>query len=105
MIGAAVLMYGLSSLRDLARKGLLTKGDPATNERIIDLPVSADDIITAAEANKDTIDSYYDKREQETNGAALLSVKSSLQGDQKQELVVFDDDSKNELVYGIEINQ
>lgn len=115
MIASSVLMYGLSHLRTLARQGLLTKGEPEKNERVLKLPLSADELLEVAEANKDTLSSHYDDHQKETYGAALQNIKKSIAGGDdedmqrdtfSQELLIFDDEnSMQELVYGIEVNQ
>lgn len=105
-------MYGVATLRELARKGLLTKGDPAVNERILTLPVTVDDVLNATEANEDALKAHISEEDSKVYGTALLSLKSSLDGPDSSgstlqiQLLAFDDEhSQNELVYGIEINQ
>lgn len=106
MLASAILMYGLADLRALARTGLLSKGNAEVNDRIVTLPVSADDILEATAANQDELKANYNEGQLQMQGNALkrateLSSTTSL----SQELLVFDDEnSESELVYGIEIN-
>lgn len=108
MIACSVLMYGFADLRALAREGLLTKGDDAQNARVLNLPISAEDVMEVAEANKEALSSHFSQEAQEIQLSALWALKESTANEstKTQELLVFDDEySESELVYGIEINQ
>lgn len=112
---AATLAYGLAALRDLARKGLLPEGDSCAKERLLNLPITIDDVLNVAEANKDSLAESSREGDNEMYGTALLSLKSNLHSSEgmasedltsQLQLVACDDEnSRNELVYGIAINQ
>lgn len=108
-------MYGVASLRELGRKGLLTKGDDESVERLMTLPATVEDILNLAEANRETLLASFCEDERKLYSTALLDElylslnkgsDGSGAGMLQIQLVAFDDEhSNNELVHGIEINQ
>lgn len=107
MIACAVLMYGLADLRSLARKGKLTKGCPAVNERILKLPATDNDILETASANEDVLAATFGQDQIDMYGKALMTFTSTERGSSISPRVVYfdDDNSMNQLVYGIEVNE
>lgn len=103
-------MYGFAELRQLARKNLLKDSDD-----ILSLPVTADQILNTVEANEDAIRMYMkeqDSAQYEESLVSLIKSYNRRQSDSSEDLalsaqvVAFDDESsRNELVYGIEVNQ
>lgn len=117
MICSSTLIYGLAALRELARRGLLTEGDSA---RVLSLPITFEDFLSVADSNKDTILANTGEGDEDMYRSAFLSLQASIYqagddgGDGENtrdmasqvQVVAFDDEnSKSELVYGIEINQ
>ena len=109
-------MYGIASLRELGRKGLLTEGDDKSVERLMTLPATVEDVLNLAEANRETLLASFSEDEHNLYSTALLDeLHASLNNKESDgsgagtlqiQLVAFDDEhSMNELVYGIEINQ
>lgn len=111
---ASVLIYGISQLRQLARKGKLSGHD--VKERILDLPITIKDCIDVAMSNRKVLEDHVGEVKAELYGNGLLDVWGNLHraAAENQDgmsiihasIVVFDDEHSNsECVYAIGVNR
>jgi hypothetical protein len=111
---ASVLIYGISHLRLLARKGKLSGHD--VKERILDLPINIKDCIDVAMSNRKMLEDSVGEVKAELYGNGMLNVWANLHREAAENqdgltirhasIVVFDDKhSDSECVYAIGVNK
>lgn len=110
---ASILIYGMTHLREMLRKGKLAGQD--MKERILNLPITIDDCLEVAFANKETLEADLGDAEMKLYGSTLLSARESLYKDgtehedtisKDSSIVVLDDErSASECVYAIVVNK
>lgn len=105
-------MYGIASLRSLARKDKLNGGDEV-KKRILELPFTMQDVLDVAAENKQVLQESFGEQEYKMYGSSLEPIRKEIEkekasgtGISSAQIVAFNDEhGESELVYGIAVSE